>query len=40
VTPTGENTLRSVPAQLGHTVRVSSVKAWWMSNAWLHWVQR
>jgi hypothetical protein len=40
VTPMGENTLRSTPLQVGHTVRESSVKAWWMSKAVPHSVQR
>jgi len=26
--------------QVGHTVRVSSVKAWYWSKAWLHDAQR
>jgi len=40
VTPTAEKTLRSFPPQFGQTVSESSVKAWWMSNAVSHSVQR
>jgi hypothetical protein len=40
VTPMDENTLRSRPSQLGQSVSVASVKAWWMSKADSHCVQR
>jgi hypothetical protein len=40
VTPTALKTLRSLPPQTGHTVSESSVNAWWMSNAFVHSVQR
>jgi len=35
-----ENTLRSLPWQVGHTVSEWSVKACWISNAVSHSVQR
>jgi len=40
VTPTGLNTLRSLPWQTGQTVSVSSVNDWTMSKALSHSVQR
>jgi len=40
VTPTALKSLRSAPWQLGHSVRLSSVKDCWMSKAWPHSVQR
>jgi hypothetical protein len=40
VTPTALNTLRKTPPHTGQTVSESSVKAWWMSKALLHSVQR
>jgi hypothetical protein len=40
VTPIEEKTLRSLPAQLGHWVKEFSEKAWWMSKAVSHSVQR
>ncbi|NYD68697.1 hypothetical protein BJ972_003216 [Agromyces atrinae] len=40
VTPIAEKTLRSLPPQTSQTVRLSSLKAWWMSKALSHSVQR
>jgi hypothetical protein len=40
LTPIDEYTLRSLPPQAGHSVRVLSVKACWMSKAVSHSVQR
>jgi hypothetical protein len=37
--PTAENTLRSSPAQLGHSVSASSENFWTMSNWLLHALQ-
>jgi hypothetical protein len=33
-TPTGENTLRSLPEHSGHTVMGASSKDWRTSNEW------
>jgi len=35
-TPTEEKTLRSLPLQVGHTVRASSVNFWTASSGVLH----
>jgi len=34
--PTEEKTLRSLPAQFGHSVRASSENAWTASKRWSH----
>jgi hypothetical protein len=39
-TPTAEKTLRSVPPHSGQTLRASSVKDCWTSNAWPQSAQR
>nr|WP_293769862.1 hypothetical protein [Sporichthya sp.] len=38
-TPTAENTLRSLPVQVGHSVRASSLNFWTASNWCPHSVQ-